>query len=64
MRWARLSRPSLLRLRMTEEPLEIVAILDASGTMLVRDVDGREFEATRDDVETSAERHGVCGCCE
>jgi hypothetical protein len=51
-----------LRLRTTEEPVTLVAVLDAGGSvLLVRDAAG-EFEVRRDDVMTDAERHG-CACC-
>lgn len=51
-----------LRLRATEEPVTLVAVLDAGGAMLlVRDAEG-EFQVHRDDVMTDRERHG-CACC-
>jgi hypothetical protein len=51
-----------LRLRATEEPVTLVAVLDAGGAMLlVRDA-AQEFQVHRDDVMTDAERHG-CACC-
>jgi hypothetical protein len=53
---------AVLRLRATEEPVEVVAVLDASGTMLVRDVDGALFEARPEDVQTERERN-ACSCC-
>jgi hypothetical protein len=54
----------IVTLRTTGEPLTVVAVLDASGTLLVR-TDGEEpFQATRDEVETVRERHGsCCGAC-
>jgi len=51
-----------VRLRATDEPAEVLAVLDASGTLLVR-VDGEEaFSVPRDDVETARERNS-CSCC-
>jgi hypothetical protein len=48
-------------LRASDEPVEIVAVLDAAGTLLVRAADG-EFQAARDDVMSAREKHS-CGCC-
>jgi hypothetical protein len=51
-----------VRLRATEEPAEVLAVLDASGTLLVRVASDEEFAVARDDVETARERH-ACSCC-
>lgn len=48
-------------LRATEEPVEVLAVVDASGTLLVRASDG-EFVVPRDDVMSAREKHS-CGCC-
>jgi hypothetical protein len=48
-------------LRASEEPVEVLAIVDAAGTLLVRASDG-EFQVARAEVMSAHERHG-CGCC-
>lgn len=52
----------VVRIRATDEPAEVIAVLDASGTLLVRVADEEPFSATRDEVETAHERNG-CSCC-
>lgn len=50
-------------LRDTNEPVTVLAVLDAAGTLLVR-VEGEEpFQVARGDLETPLERHRSCGCC-
>lgn len=51
-----------LRLRATEEPVTLVAVLDAGGALLLVRAEGDEFQVHRDDVMTDGERHG-CACC-
>ena len=52
-----------LYLRESGEPVRVVAVLDAAGTLLVA-VDGEEpFQVGADDVEGALERHRGCGCC-
>lgn len=48
-------------LRASEEPVEVVAVLDAAGTLLVRAADG-EFQVARDELMSVREKHS-CGCC-
>jgi hypothetical protein len=49
----------VVRLRETNEPAEVVAVLDAAGRLLVR-VEGEEpFEVAREDVRAP----GDCACC-
>lgn len=48
-------------LRESNEPALVVAVLDASGRLLVR-VGAEEFEVARADVMRPEERH-ACGCC-
>lgn len=49
-------------LRATEEHVLVVAVLDASGTCLVRSA-GDEFTAARDELEPTWAKHAGCGCC-
>jgi hypothetical protein len=49
-------------LRATEERVRVVAVLDASGTLLVRS-DADEFQVERDDLAQVWEKHAGCGCC-
>lgn len=49
-------------LRASEEHVRIVAVLDASGTLLVRAEDA-EFQASRDEVSWPWEKHASCMCC-
>ena len=50
-------------LRGSEEPVLVLARVDASGTLLVRSAaDGEEFQVPRDDVMSAREKHS-CGCC-
>jgi hypothetical protein len=51
-----------LRLRATEEPVTLVAVLDAGGSLLLVRAPDAEFQVHRDEVVTDAERHG-CACC-
>ena len=50
-------------LRATEERVRIVAVLDASGTLLVRSGDEAQFQAARDELEWPWEKHASCACC-
>jgi hypothetical protein len=53
----------VVRLRATEEPVTLVAVLDAGGSLLLVAPPGEEpFQVHRDEVVTDAERHG-CACC-
>ena len=53
----------VVRLRATDEPLTVLAIVDSGGSLLlVRAQDEGEFEVSRDEVLTDRERHG-CACC-
>lgn len=49
-----------VRLRETGEPLVVVALVDAGGTLLVRDLAGGAFQVARDEVDTAHDRHGAC----
>lgn len=49
-------------LRATEEHVRVVAVIDASGTLLV-ELDDARFEVARDDLAHTWERHADCGCC-
>lgn len=49
--------------RATGERARIVAVLDASGTLLVRVADDEPFQLERDDVEWPWTRHAGCACC-
>lgn len=49
-------------LRESNEPALVLAVVDASGRLLVR-VGEEEFEVARDEVMTPLERHADCGCC-
>lgn len=49
-------------LRESNEPALVLAVLDASGRLLIR-VGDEEFEAARDEVMRPHERHAGCGCC-
>lgn len=49
-------------LRESNEPVLVLAVLDAAGTLLVRCGD-EEFQVTRADVMTPLERVADCGCC-
>jgi hypothetical protein len=51
-----------LRLRATDEPVTLVAVLDAGGSLLLVRAPDAEFQVHRDDVMTDRERHG-CACC-
>gem|GEM_PF-5604653 len=51
-----------LRLRETEEPVTLVAVLDAGGSLLLVRGEAEEFQVHRDDVMTDRDRHS-CGCC-
>jgi hypothetical protein len=52
-----------LYLRESGEPVRVVAVLDAAGTLLVA-VEGEEpFQVSRDEVESAFERRQGCGCC-
>ncbi|MFA5862014.1 MAG: hypothetical protein WDA16_10010 [Candidatus Thermoplasmatota archaeon] len=53
----------IVRLRESNEPVEVIAIVDAAGTLLVAAQGEEPFQVTRDDVATVAEQHGGCGCC-
>jgi hypothetical protein len=48
-------------LRESDEPVVVVAVLDAAGTLLVRAPEG-EFQAARDELMSAREKHS-CGCC-
>jgi hypothetical protein len=64
--------------RITNEPLTVLAIVDAAGTLLVcvrresggqvasgrdGDIDGASFQVHADEVARPEERHEGCGCC-
>lgn len=49
-------------LRESNEPAIVLAVLDASGRVLVR-VGDEEFEAHADELMTIRERLASCGCC-
>ncbi|HWH09191.1 MAG TPA: hypothetical protein VNX21_08325 [Candidatus Thermoplasmatota archaeon] len=49
-------------LRASNEPVVVLAVLDAAGTLLVR-CGAEEFQVPRDDVMTPLERLADCGCC-
>lgn len=49
-------------LRASNEPVLVLAVLDAAGTLLVR-CGEEEFEVARADVMTPLERVKDCGCC-
>ena len=52
-----------LFLRESGEPVRVLAVLDAAGTLLVA-VEGEEpFQVSRDEVQTALEKHRACGCC-
>lgn len=51
-----------LRLRATEEHVRLVAVLDASGTLLVA-TETEEFQVAPDEVEPLWARHASCACC-
>lgn len=53
----------VLTLRETNEPVEIVAVLDAAGTLLVRAAGEEPFQVERAQLESPREKHGGCGCC-
>lgn len=54
---------SELILRATGERVRVLAVLDASGTLLVAAGDEPPFQASRDEVEWPFARHAGCGCC-
>lgn len=49
--------------RATGEHALVVAVLDASGTLLVRVEEEEPFQVARDDVEWPWARHASCACC-
>lgn len=49
-------------LRESNEPVLVLAVLDAAGTLLVR-CGAEEFQVARGDVMSLRERHADCGCC-
>ena len=49
-------------LRESNEPVLVLAVLDAAGTLLVR-CGAEEFQVARADVMSQRERHAGCGCC-
>lgn len=52
----------LLILRESNEPVTVLAIVDAAGTLIVRGSDS-EFQVARDDVLRPHERHACCEGC-
>lgn len=52
-----------LFLRESGEPVRVLAVLDAAGTLLVQ-VDGEEpFQVGGDEVQTAYDKHRGCACC-
>lgn len=50
-------------LRGSDEPVLVLARVDAAGTLLVRSAaDGAEFQAAPDELMSVREKHS-CGCC-
>lgn len=52
-----------LFLRESGEPVCVLAVVDAAGTLLVA-LEGEEpFQVARDEVESALDRQRGCGCC-
>ena len=52
-----------LFLRQSGEPVRVLAVLDAAGTLLVA-VEGEEpFQVGADEVHTALDKARGCGCC-
>lgn len=49
-------------IRESNEPAEVVAILDAAGTLLLR-VGDETFESAPESCMSLREKHADCGCC-
>lgn len=49
--------------RATGERALVVAVVDASGTLLLRVRDEDPFQLARDDVEWPWSKHASCACC-
>lgn len=50
-------------LRESGEPVKVLAVLDAAGTLLVALPGEEPFQVSADEVATPWEKHEGCGCC-